>query len=43
MYDQMMFEDDIFTALGITEEWEDEDVAHTYAEEDARTLREYGY
>ena len=36
-------DDDIFTALGISEEWEDEELADQYAEEDARTLKEYGF
>ena len=35
-------EDDIFTALGITEEWED-DEKDQYTEEDARILKEYGF
>lgn len=43
MFDKMMYDDDIFTALGITEEWEDEKVSDQYAEEDARTLKEYGF
>ena len=34
---------DLFEALGITEEWEDQEVADQYAEQDARTLREYGF
>lgn len=36
-------EEDIFSALGLTDEWEDEETADMYAEEDARTLREYGF
>jgi len=35
-------EEDIFTALGITEEWED-DEKDQYTEEDARILKEYGF
>ena len=34
---------DLFEALGITEEWEDQEVADQYAEQDARTLKEYGF
>jgi len=34
---------DIFEALGMTEEWEDEETTNTYAVEDAKTLTEYGY
>ena len=36
-------ETDLFEALGIKEEWEDDEVSDSYAEEDARTLREYGF
>ena len=35
-------DNDIFQALGIAEEWEDEE-SNQQAEEDARILREYGY
>jgi len=35
-------EEDIFAALGITEEWED-DEKDQYTEEDARILKEYGF
>ena len=35
-------DEDIFTALGITEEWED-DEKDQYTEEDARIVKEYGY
>ena len=35
-------ETDIFEALGIAEEWEDEE-ENQYAKEDARILKEYGY
>lgn len=34
---------DIFEALGITEEWEEEETMNQYAQEDARILKEYGY
>ncbi len=34
---------DLFEALGISEEWEDQQVADEYAEQDARTLKEYGF
>lgn len=34
---------DLFTALGINEEWEEQELSDAYAEEDARTLKEYGY
>ena len=34
---------DLFEALGITKEWEDQQVADEYAEQDARTLKEYGF
>ncbi len=34
---------DLFEALGISEEWEDEALADEYAEQDARTLKEYGF
>ena len=35
---------DIFEALGITEEWEEqEETTNQYAQEDARILKEYGY
>ena len=34
---------DLFEALGITEEWEDQQLADEYAEQDARTLKEYGF
>lgn len=34
---------DLFEALGITEEWEDQQVADEYAEQDARILKEYGF
>ena len=34
--------DDIFTILGIAEEWEDESV-EAYVSEDTKTLKEYGY
>ena len=38
-------EEDIFTALGIKDEWEDDDDDSTdvYAKEDARILKEYGF
>ena len=34
---------DLFQALGIKEEWEEEEIADEYAEQDARTLKEYGF
>ena len=34
---------DLFEALGITEEWEDQQLADEYTEQDARTLKEYGF
>ena len=34
---------DLFQALGISEEWEDEELSDSYAEQDARTLKEYGF
>lgn len=34
---------DIFEALGISEEWEEEETTNQYAQEDARILKEYGY
>ena len=34
---------DLFEALGIAEEWEEQEVADQYAEQDARTLKEYGF
>ena len=35
---------DIFEALGISEEWEnEEETINQYAQEDARILKEYGY
>lgn len=34
---------DLFEALGITEDWEDQELADEYAEQDARTLKEYGF
>ena len=34
---------DIFEALGMSEEWEDEETTNAYAVEDAKTLTEYGY
>ena len=37
------FEEDLFAALGIGEEWEDQETADAYAEEDARILKEYGF
>jgi len=36
-------EADLFEALGISEEWEEHEVSDKYAEEDARTLKEYGF
>ena len=40
---EFQFDDqDLFEALGIKEEWEEE-LADEYAEEDARTLKEYGF
>lgn len=36
-------DEDIFSALGLKEEWEDEETADVYAEEDARILKEYGF
>ncbi len=36
-------DEDIFAALGISEEWENDELADQYAEEDARTLKEYGF
>ena len=36
-------DEDIFTALGIKDEWEDEESTDAYAEEDARILKEYGF
>ncbi len=44
MTEQFQFsDDDIFVALGISEEWEDQELADEYAEQDARTLKEYGF
>ena len=44
MTEQFHFsDDDIFAALGISEEWEDQELADEYAEQDARTLKEYGF
>lgn len=41
---EFQFDDqDLFQALGISEEWEDEELADQYAEQDARTLKEYGF
>ena len=37
------FEEDLFAALGIGEEWEDQETADAYAEEDAKILKEYGF
>ena len=34
---------DLFEALGIKEEWEEEEISDSYAEQDARTLKEYGF
>jgi len=34
---------DLFEALGIKEEWEEEEISDAYAEQDARTLKEYGF
>ena len=34
---------DIFEALNIPEEWEDEKDVDPYAEEDAKILKEYGF
>lgn len=34
---------DLFEALGITEDWEEDELSDQYAEEDARTLKEYGF
>ena len=34
---------DLFEALGITEEWEDQQIADEYAEQDSKILKEYGY
>ena len=34
---------DLFEALGIKEEWEEDEVSDSYSEEDARTLKEYGF
>lgn len=40
---EFQFDDqDLFEALGIKEEWEEE-LSDQYAEEDARTLKEYGF
>ncbi len=41
--DKLVSDIDLFEALGITEEWEDQEVADEYAEQDARTLKEYGF
>jgi hypothetical protein len=41
IFDQINNED-IFDILGINEEI-DEDIADAYAEQDARTLKEYGF
>ena len=41
--DKLVSDIDLFEALGISEEWEDQDVADEYAEQDARTLKEYGF
>jgi len=38
-----MYDEDIFSALGIPEEWEEQELADQYAEQDARTLKEYGF
>ncbi len=34
---------DLLEALDITEEWEDQELSDEYAEQDARTLKEYGF
>ena len=34
--------EDIFSVLGISEEWEDEE-ENMYVREDNKTLKEYGY
>lgn len=39
---QQIQDEDIFDILGINEECE-EDISDVYAEQDARTLREYGF
>lgn len=41
--DNLLFDIDLFEALGISEEWEDQEIADKYAEQDARTLEEYGF
>jgi len=41
--DKLVSDIDLFEALGISEEWEDQEVADEYAEQDARTLKEYGF
>ncbi len=37
------FEEDLFAALGIGEEWEEQEEIDAYAAEDARILKEYGF
>ena len=41
--DYLIEDQDLFEALGIVEEWEDEALSDEYAEQDARTLKEYGF
>ena len=41
--DKLVSDIDLFEALGISEEWEDQEVADEYAEQDARTVKEYGF
>ena len=36
-------EEDIFSVLGIKDEWEEDEETDVYAEEDARILKEYGF
>ena len=41
---EFQFDDqDLFEALGIKEEWEEDELSDQYAEQDARTLKEYGF
>lgn len=41
--DFLIDDQDLFEALGIKEEWEEQELSDEYAEQDARTLKEYGF
>ncbi len=41
--DYLIDDQDLFEALGIKEEWEEQELSDEYAEQDARTLKEYGF